>query len=46
LEFQRPQFQIRFDPDQLEAVDRFIRLASQGSVFDDVRRLPRLAKLC
>jgi hypothetical protein len=30
----RNRVQTRFDPDELEAIDRFILLASQGSVFD------------
>jgi hypothetical protein len=28
----------RFSPEELDAIDRFIRLAGQGSVFDDGRR--------
>ncbi len=30
--------QARFKPEELDAIDRFILLASQGSVFDDVCR--------
>jgi predicted component of type VI protein secretion system len=30
--------QVHFNPEELEAIDRFILLASQGSVFDDVCR--------
>ena len=32
------QVQTRFDPEELDAIDRFILLASQGSVFDHVCR--------
>jgi hypothetical protein len=32
------QVQARFDPEELDAIDRFILLASQGSVFDHVCR--------
>ena len=41
----RDRIRTRFNLEELEAVDRFILLASQGSVFDDVRGLPRLAKV-
>ena len=41
----RNRVRVRLNPEELEAVDRFILLASQGSVFDDVRRMPQLAKL-
>jgi len=34
----RNRVQARFNPEELEAIDRFILLASQGSVFDHVRR--------
>ena len=34
----RNQVQVRFDPEELDAIDRFILLASQGSVFDHVCR--------
>ncbi len=34
----RNRVQARFNPDELDAIDRFILLASQGSVFDHVRR--------
>jgi hypothetical protein len=34
----RNQVQARFNPEELDAIDRFILLASQGSVFDHVRR--------
>jgi len=34
----RNRVQVRFNPEQLDAIDRFILLASQGSVFDDVCR--------
>jgi hypothetical protein len=34
----RNRVQDRFNPEELEAIDRFILLASQGSVFHDVRR--------
>jgi len=34
----RNRVQARFNPEELDAIDRFILLASQGSVFDDVRR--------
>jgi hypothetical protein len=30
----RNQFQTRFSPEELDAIDRFILLASDGSVFD------------
>jgi hypothetical protein len=33
----RNRVQERFNQEELEAVDRFILLAGQGSVFDDVR---------
>jgi hypothetical protein len=41
----RNRVQVRFKPEELDAIDRFILVASQGSVFDDVRRPPRLAKI-
>ena len=34
----RNRVQIRFNPEELDAIDRFILLASQGSIFDDVCR--------
>ena len=34
----RNRVQARFNPEELEAIDRFILLASQGSVFDHPRR--------
>jgi hypothetical protein len=34
----RNRVQARFNPEELDAIDRFILLASQGSVFDDVCR--------
>ena len=34
----RTRVQARFNPEELDAIDRFILLASQGSVFDQVRR--------
>jgi hypothetical protein len=34
----RNRVQDHFNPEELEAIDRFILLASHGSVFDDVRR--------
>jgi hypothetical protein len=34
----RNQVQVRFNPEELDAIDRFILLASQGSIFDHVRR--------
>ena len=34
----RNRVQARFNPDELDAIDRFILLASQGSVFDHVCR--------
>ena|SRR5713226_9577965 len=34
----RNRVQARFNPEELDAIDRFILLASQGSVFDQVRR--------
>ena len=40
----RNRVRVRLNSEELEAVDRFILLASQGSVFDDLRRRPRLAK--
>jgi hypothetical protein len=30
----RNRVQVRFNPEELDAIDRFILLASQGSVFD------------
>jgi hypothetical protein len=34
----RNRIQARFNPEELDAIDRFILLASQGPVFDPVRR--------
>jgi hypothetical protein len=34
----RNRVQARFNPEELDAIDRFILLASQGSVFDHMRR--------
>jgi hypothetical protein len=34
----RKRVQVHFNPEELDAIDRFILLASQRSVFDDVRR--------
>ena len=34
----RNQIQVHFNPEELDAIDRFILLASQGSVFDRVCR--------
>ena len=34
----RNRVQARFNPEELDAIDRFILLASQGSVFDHVCR--------
>ena len=34
----RNRIQAHFSPEGLEAIDRFILLVSQGSLFDDVRR--------
>ncbi len=34
----RNRVQVRFNPEELDAIDRFILLASQGSIFDDVCR--------
>jgi hypothetical protein len=34
----RNQVQVRFNPEELDAIHRFILLASQGSVFDHLRR--------
>ena len=34
----RNRVQARFNPEELDAIDRFILLASQGSVFDHVGR--------
>ena len=34
----RNRVQVRFNPEELDAIDRFILLASQGSVFDQVCR--------
>lgn len=34
----RNRIQARFNPEELDAIDRFILLASQGSVFDHVCR--------
>ena len=34
----RNHVQVRFSSEELDAIDRFILLASQGSVFDDVCR--------
>jgi hypothetical protein len=40
----RNRVRLRFNSEELEIIDRFILLASEGSVFDDVRFQPRLAK--
>jgi hypothetical protein len=40
----RNRIHIRFNPEELDIIDRFILLASQGSVFDQVCRSPRLLK--
>jgi hypothetical protein len=40
----RDRIQVRFNPEELDIIDRFILLASQGSVFDQVCRSPRLLK--
>jgi hypothetical protein len=29
-----------FDPEQLETIDEFIRLAGQGAAFDQIRQMP------
>jgi hypothetical protein len=34
----RNRVQVHFNPEELDVIDRFILLASQGSVFDDVCR--------
>jgi hypothetical protein len=34
----RIRLQARFNPEELDAIDRFILLASQASVFDSLRR--------
>jgi hypothetical protein len=34
----RNRVQVRFNSDELDAIDRFILVASQASVFDQVRR--------
>jgi len=34
----RNRVQVRFNSEELDVIDRFILLASQGSVFDDVCR--------
>ena len=34
----RNRVQVRFNPEELDAIDRFILLASQDSVFDHMRR--------
>jgi|SRR5271170_2073512 len=34
----RIRVQARFSPEELDAIDRFILIASQGSIFDHVRR--------
>ena len=34
----RNRVQARFNPVELDAIDRFILIASQGSIFDDVCR--------
>ncbi|HXO44430.1 MAG TPA: hypothetical protein VN846_03105 [Candidatus Cybelea sp.] len=34
----RVRLQARFNPEELDAIDRFILLASQASVFDPLRR--------
>ena len=38
------RIQVRFNPEELDIIDRFILLASQGSVFDHVSRSSRLLK--
>ena len=40
----RDRIQVRFNPEELDIIDRFILLASQGSAFDQVCRSPRLTK--
>jgi hypothetical protein len=40
----RNRIQVRFNPEELDIIDRFILLASQGSAFDHVCRSPRLLK--
>jgi hypothetical protein len=40
----RNRVQVRFDPEEVDVIDRFILLASQGPAFDHVCRSPRLAK--
>jgi hypothetical protein len=42
----RNRVQVLFNSKELEAVDRFILLASQGPIFDDVRRQAQLVKHC
>jgi hypothetical protein len=42
----RNRVHVLFNSKELEAVDRFILLVSQGPIFDDVRRQAQLAKLC
>jgi hypothetical protein len=34
----RNRVKVQFNPEELDVIDRFILLASQGSVFDDMRR--------
>jgi hypothetical protein len=40
----RNRIRLRFNSEELEIIDRFILLASQGSVFDDAHLQPQLAK--
>ena len=40
----RNRIHIRFNPEELDIIDRFILLASQGSAFDQVCRSPRILK--
>ena len=42
----RNRVQVLFNWKELEAVDRFIQLASQGPIFEDVRRQAQLPNLC
>lgn len=41
----RDRIRVRFNPEELDIIDRFILLASQGSAFDHVFRPPRLPKI-
>jgi hypothetical protein len=41
----RDRIQVRFNPEELDIIDRFILLASQGSAFDEVGRSPRFPKV-